>query len=130
VDRHTDSNLSLGVARGGLIDLRTKDSSTFRPDTTRVYLYATSFHKNVPNPVTLLQTYQKAGYFVARVGKLYHYGVPAPIDPNGLGDPPSLQKVINPRGWDKDDENQVIHFTGPKGQMGAARRSWVPVVST
>ena len=76
---------------------------------------STQFRKNVPDHVTLGQTFQKGGYFVARVGKLYHYGVPAQIGTDGLDDPPSWQERINPRGRDKDDE-ELIFTLNPKAE--------------
>ena len=90
-----------------------------RPDSTGVYENSTQFRKNVPDQVTLGQTFQKGGYFVARVGKLYHYGVPAQIGTDGLDDPPTWQERVNPRGRDKDDEEQIFTLS-PKAD-GAAR---------
>ena len=77
-----------------------------RPDTTKVYENATQFRKNVPDAQSLPQTFQKAGYFVARVGKLYHYGVPARSAPTASTTSRRGRQVVNPRGRDKDDEEK------------------------
>lgn len=100
---------------------RTSFLTGLRSDTTRVYENATQFRKNRPDTQSLPQTFQKGGYFVGRVGKLYHYGVPAQIGTDGLDDPLSWQKVVNPRGRDKDDEEKDLIFTLNPMARGSAR---------
>ena len=88
---------------------RTSFLTGLRPDTTGVTDNATQFRKNLPNAQSLGQTFQKGGYYVARVGKLYHYGVPVQIGTDGLDDPPSWAERFNPKGSDVEEQAPLIN---------------------
>jgi uncharacterized sulfatase len=77
----------------------------------------------VPDAVTLSQQFMKNGWWAGRVGKIYHYNVPASIGTDGFDDPPSWQKTVNPIGRDKTDEHLVFNAE-PHRKISAAL-SWL-----
>ena len=94
-----------------------------RPDQIKVYDLDRHFREELPDVVTLPQAFQHAGYYVARVGKIYHYNVPASIGTNGLDDPPSWMRVVNPKGRDTAESHLVLN-TEPNKKISAAL-SWL-----
>lgn len=92
-----------------------------RPDTTRVFDLEYHFRQGLPDVVTLPQMFTKNGYaYVARVGKIYHYGNPGDIGTSGLDDRASWMERFNPAGRDRTAlELDVINYT-PKRGLGSA----------
>lgn len=99
-----------------------------RPDVTKVYDLDAKFRDEIPNVTTLPQLFKNKGYWVGRIGKLYHYNVPAAIGTNGDDDPASWQEVYNPKGRDKSDEHLIINAE-PHKKISASL-SWLQAEGT
>ncbi len=99
-----------------------------RPDTIKVYDLDAHFRDTVPDAITLGQAFQKAGYFSARVGKIFHYNVPASIGTDGFDDPPTWNQTVNPKGRDKADEALVFNAEPHRKISGAL--SWLAADGT
>jgi uncharacterized sulfatase len=99
-----------------------------RPDVTKVYDLSRHFRDELPEVVTLPQLFRNNGWFVARVGKLYHYNVPFGIGGNGLDDEPSWDEVVNPKGRDVADEALIFNAEPHRPISGAL--SWLAADGT
>lgn len=92
------------------------------PNSTGIHANQQIFRQTIPTQQSLPQAFRLAGYFAARIGKLYHYNVPKSIGTNGHDDPGSWEMEINPAGVDRLEEEPQIFSLTP-GQYGGSL-SW------
>jgi arylsulfatase A-like enzyme len=92
------------------------------PNSTGILANAQIFRQTIPAHQSLPQAFRNAGYFAARIGKLYHYNVPKSIGTNGHDDPGSWELELNPAGVDRLTEEPQIFSLLP-GQFGGTL-SW------
>ncbi len=90
------------------------------PDKTRVWDLQANFRTAQPDAITLPQLFRQNGYFTARAGKIYHYGVPDDIGTNGMDDKPSWQQVVNPNGVDHTKEEPLLTVHTPTRAIGSS----------
>ncbi|MGE4003570.1 MAG: sulfatase [Planctomycetaceae bacterium] len=105
-----------------------------RPNETRIlalpkgarfssdYEYGHHFRDTISDTLTLPELFRQHGFQAARVGKVYHFGVPGQIGTSGLDDRQSWDYLVNPAGRDKAEENKV--FTLTPGSFGGSL-SWL-----
>lgn len=92
------------------------------PNSTGILANQQIFRQTIPQHQSLPQAFRNAGYFAARIGKLYHYNVPKSIGTNGHDDPGSWEMELNPAGVDRLEEESQIFSLLP-GQFGGTL-SW------
>lgn len=108
---------------------RSSFMTSLYPGQTGVFSNKGNLRKKNPNVVTLSQMFRNHGYTAARVGKIYHYGVPNQIGTDGHDDLASWDIRVNPRGIDREIHDQ-IHCILPdaamKSKLGGSL-SWLSV---
>jgi iduronate 2-sulfatase len=92
------------------------------PNSSGILANGQVFRQTVPSHVSLPQLFRQSGYFAARIGKLYHYGVPNCIGTDGHDDPASWELEMNPAGVDRLEELPDT-FTFQPGNFGGTP-SW------
>lgn len=92
------------------------------PDQTNVRRNPVFVRERLPNVTTMSQLFRYRGYKSARIGKIYHYGVPSNIGSSGHDDPLSWDYAINPRGRDREEEHLI--FSVRPGEFGGYM-SWL-----
>ncbi len=92
------------------------------PNSTGILANGQMFRQTIPSQRSMPQVFRNAGYFAARIGKLYHYNVPNSIGTNGHDDPGSWELELNPAGVDRLEEESHIFSLTP-GQFGGTL-SW------
>ena len=92
------------------------------PNATGILANSQIFRQSCPERISLPQAFRQQGYFAARVGKLFHYGVPNGIGTDGADDPASWEMQVNPAGVDRLEEHPKIFSLIP-GSFGGTL-SW------
>jgi uncharacterized sulfatase len=90
--------------------------SGLRPDTIGVFKLNLPVRYKLKNVVTLPQVFRNNGYFSARVGKIYHLGIPDGVGTPGNDDPPSWDHTFDPKGAEFTTDGEDVDPNPKNGQ--------------
>src|SRR5687767_12169610 len=90
--------------------------SGMRPDKIGVLTNGPTVRDKRPDVVTLPQLFRNNGYFAARVGKIYHLGIPGGVGTPGPDDPQSWDHTFNPSGAEFKTPGEEHDPTPKRGQ--------------
>jgi arylsulfatase A-like enzyme len=110
-------------SRSSLLTGRRPDATGVLANPSAAHPMSPHFRERLPETVTLPQLFKNNGWFAARVGKLYHYGVPNHIGTASLDDYLSWDLAINPRGHDREIHDRIFTIGAP-GQFGGTLSWW------
>ena len=108
---------------------RTSMLTGLYPEQLDVLTLQDDFRKTTEGVVTLPQHFRLNGWFTARVGKIFHQGVPYGIGEDGLDDALSWDLRINPTGIERSFDESVktiVPEHAPRPGFGATL-SWLGV---
>lgn len=91
--------------------------SGLRPNTTGIQTNGPRLRNQLPNVVTLPQLFQNNGYVAARVGKIYHQGIPRKVLTQSHDDAPSWDIIHDPPGAEFSTPGEETNPT-PKRSQG------------
>ncbi|MCH2180906.1 MAG: sulfatase [Mariniblastus sp.] len=101
-----------------------------RPDTLDMHTLKHELRQKNPDVVTLGQLFRNNGYFVARAGKIYHYGNPSQIGTDGNDDPATWDERYNPVGIDRSQQENITRYGAGRQKdknLGISMAWWDPV---
>ena len=100
-----------------------------RPDTLDMHTLKHELREKNPDVETLGQLFRNNGYFVARAGKIYHYGNPSQIGTDGNDDPETWDERYNPVGIDRSQQEKITRYGAGRQKdknLGISMAWWDP----
>ena len=100
-----------------------------RPDTLDMHTLKHDLRQKNPDVETLGQLFRNNGYFVARAGKIYHYGNPSQIGTDGNDDPETWDQRYNPVGIDRSQQENITRYGAGRQKdknLGISMAWWDP----